>query len=209
MSVQVTSSAPYKRLWAIVQGFFFFIKFFYYHFYYFFIEYNEVIFLRNILSREKIFLKSILKNKPNAYALLHGNKANSSINGKISFYFISKGCLVVSEIFGLPKSNEKCIIPIFAYHIHENGDCSLDKNDTFSKVGSHLNNNKCDHPYHMGDMPPIFSNNGYAFSVFYTERFKLSDVYGKSVIIHSKTDDFKTQPSGDAGEKIACGIIVS
>ncbi|MCD7905162.1 MAG: superoxide dismutase family protein [Clostridiales bacterium] len=42
---------------------------------------------------------------------------------------------------------------------------------------------------------------------FFTDRFKLSKIIGKTVIIHKNPDDFKTQSSGDAGEKIACGVI--
>lgn len=56
-------------------------------------------------------------------------------------------------------------------------------------------------------MPPLFSVNGNAFLCFMTNRFKIKEVLGKSVIIHSKPDDFTTQPSGNAGEKIACGMI--
>lgn len=58
-----------------------------------------------------------------------------------------------------------------------------------------------------GDMSVLFGNNGYAFSVFLTNRFRLSDVIGKTVIIHKDPDDYITQPSGNAGEKIACGVI--
>ncbi|MBR1884477.1 MAG: superoxide dismutase family protein, partial [Clostridia bacterium] len=40
------------------------------------------------------------------------------------------------------------------------------------------------------------------------DKFKINDIIGKTVIIHDGTDDFKTQPSGNAGSKIACGEIV-
>ena len=43
--------------------------------------------------------------------------------------------------------------------------------------------------------------------MFVTNRFKVEDVLGKTVIVHDKRDDFTSQPSGDAGAKIACGII--
>ena len=56
-------------------------------------------------------------------------------------------------------------------------------------------------------MPPLFSNKGYAFMIFLTDRFKVDEIIGKTVIIHSMPDDFKTQPSGDSGMKIACGVI--
>lgn len=56
-------------------------------------------------------------------------------------------------------------------------------------------------------MPPLFSNRGYAWQGFYTDRFTPWEVMGRSVIIHAKRDDFTTQPSGDAGDRIGCGVI--
>ena len=72
---------------------------------------------------------------------------------------------------------------------------------------THYNPNQCAHPYHAGDLPPLFGSNGYAFEAFLTDRFTVSEVIGRTVIIHSKPDDFSTQPSGNSGEKIACGEI--
>ena len=45
------------------------------------------------------------------------------------------------------------------------------------------------------------------FSAFLSGRFTIDEIIGKAVIVHSSPDDFTTQPSGNAGEKIACGII--
>ena len=58
-------------------------------------------------------------------------------------------------------------------------------------------------------MPPLFENEGYALTVFVTNRFNLAEILGKTIIVHRKRDDFTTQPSGDAGDKIACGVIQS
>ncbi len=55
---------------------------------------------------------------------------------------------------------------------------------------------------HAGDLPPLLSNNGRAYCQVLTGRFRVSDVIGKTVVIHSGPDDFMTQPSGNAGEKI-------
>jgi len=77
----------------------------------------------------------------------------------------------------------------------------------FPQSGTHYNPNNCPHPYHAGDMPPLFGADGYAFLSFVTSRFTANEVIGKTIIIHSQPDDFKTQPSGDSGEKIACGVI--
>lgn len=60
---------------------------------------------------------------------------------------------------------------------------------------------------HAGDMPVLEGNRGRAWTAFYTERFTPEQVKGKTVIIHSMADDYRSQPSGDSGEKVACGTI--
>jgi Cu-Zn family superoxide dismutase len=100
-----------------------------------------------------------------------------------------------------------CAGGIFAVHIHEGTSCTGNETDPFANAMTHFNLNDCGHPYHAGDMPPLFENEGYALSVFVTNRFKVEDVIGKAVIVHDNRDDFTTQPAGDSGRKIACGII--
>ena len=116
--------------------------------------------------------------------------------------------MVRSEIMELPKNPKKCESPIFAFHIHTGAECSGNAEDPFSNAGMHFNPDNCAHPYHSGDMPPLFGVNGHALSVFMTDRFTVDEILGKTVIIHLKPDDFATQPSGNAGEKIACGVIL-
>ena len=87
-------------------------------------------------------------------------------------------------------------------------DITTPENDPFPHSGTHYNPNGCPHPYHAGDMPPLFGADGYAFLTFVTSRFTVNEIVGKTVIIHSSPDDFTTQPSGNSGEKIACGLIV-
>lgn len=151
---------------------------------------------------------SVLRRFPNAKATLRGSGEYPSIHGKVYFYQTKYGVLVVSEINGLPDDEIKCDSPVFGFHIHEGGSCTGNSDDPFADALGHYNPDNCEHPHHAGDMPPLFSNNGYAFSVFLTDSFLVSEVKGKTVIIHSMPDDFKTQPSGDSGKKIACGVII-
>ena len=72
---------------------------------------------------------------------------------------------------------------------------------------THYNPNNCLHPYHAGDLPPLLENQGYAYMRVLVDKFKISDIIGKTVIIHDSPDDFNTQPSGNSGKKIACGVI--
>lgn len=77
----------------------------------------------------------------------------------------------------------------------------------FPNTGNHYNPGNVPHPEHAGDLPPLLSNNGYAWMSFYTSRFNIEDVIGRSLVIHSMRDDFTTQPSGNSGDKIGCGVI--
>ena len=152
-------------------------------------------------------LISLLKHMPQAIAKIKGNEAYPKLRGTTVFYQTSSGTMVVSRIFGLPDTDEVCYKPIFAFHIHSGGSCSGNGKDPFAAAMGHYNPHDCLHPYHAGDMPPLFGVNGMAFCAFLTNRFSVKDIIGRTVVIHSAPDDFSTQPSGNAGQKIACGVI--
>ncbi len=78
-----------------------------------------------------------------------------------------------------------------------------------SANGYRYNPYTCAHPYHAGDLPPIFGVNGYGFSMFLTNRFSAGEIIGRTIILHSMPDDFTSQPAGNSGAKIACGTIVA
>ncbi|MDO5397366.1 MAG: superoxide dismutase family protein [bacterium] len=141
-----------------------------------------------------------------AAAIIRGSSAYPQIKGKIVFLQKSSGVLVTAEIYGLPPG-QKCRPGIFALHIHSGTGCSGNSNDPFADAGSHFNPGGCEHPYHAGDLPPLFGNNGYAYMSVFTNRFTVSDIINRVIIIHKNPDDFTTQPSGNSGEKIACGKI--
>lgn len=85
--------------------------------------------------------------------------------------------------------------------------CSGNLDDEFANAKTHYNPTKCHHPYHVGDLPPLIENNGYAYMSVFINKFKVKDIIGKVIIIHDMPDDFTTQPSGNSGTKIACGKI--
>ncbi len=145
---------------------------------------------------------------PQAYADISGSQEYPDIIGRVRLYQIPYGVIVVADIGGLPTNNEVCGSPIFGFHLHEGTACTGNNEDNFADTKGHFNPEGCPHPYHAGDFPPLFSADGYAFSAFLTNRFEVKDVIGRTVIIHSAVDDFTTQPSGNAGKKIACGVVV-
>lgn len=154
---------------------------------------------------------ALLNRRPRAWANVRGSMDYPDIHGMVRFYETGYGVLVVAEIAGLPTSVHPCSESIFGFHIHEDGQCdwmgAMSGENAFSHVGGHYNPYDCPHPYHAGDLPPLFGAGGYAFSAFLTDRFLVEDIIGRSVIIHLHLDDFTTQPSGNAGQKIACGEI--
>lgn len=149
----------------------------------------------------------ILKGRPEASAQIRGSRDYPNIKGTVSFYKTGAGVLTEANIRGLPISSDKCKKPVFGFHIHEGGSCTGNENDPFADSDGHYNPGLCPHPYHAGDMPPLFGANGRAYLVFLTDRFNISEIIGKTVIIHLSPDDFTTQPSGNSMAKIACGVI--
>ena len=148
-----------------------------------------------------------LQQSPSAVAGVSGSPDYPDISGKISFYQTQFGVLVSAEVSGLPRSDSNCGARIFAFHIHSGGSCTGSGSDPFADALTHYNPHGCEHPYHAGDLTPLWGNSGYAFAVFLTDRFSVSEIIGKTVIIHENPDDFTTQPAGNAGKKIACGVI--
>lgn len=125
---------------------------------------------------------------------------------------VDKGVEVQIEAWDLPPG-------VHGYHIHENGICEP---PTFESAGGHFNPTDAkhgfDHPEgpHAGDLPNIEVNEDGKVQYSYLnemvtlksgEENSLLDDGGTSLMIHSKADDYVSQPAGDAGERIACGVI--
>lgn len=140
---------------------------------------------------------------PPARATLTGSAEYPDIYGEVWFYNIQNGVLVVTSVENLPKSTSG----FYGFHLHGGESCTGNAQDSFADAKGHYNPKNVAHPMHAGDFPPVISNNGSGFSVFVTDRFTIPEIIGRTVIIHSMPDDFKTQPSGGSGEKIACGVI--
>ena len=111
--------------------------------------------------------------------------------------------MIEAEVFGLPDAGRLDPPIFYAFHIHETGDCS----DSFEHTGGHYNPKNRKHPMHAGDLPPLLAGDGYAWLSFYNPALELHDIIGRSVVLHREADDFTTQPSGNSGKKIACGVI--
>ncbi|MCI9273406.1 MAG: superoxide dismutase family protein [Clostridiales bacterium] len=149
---------------------------------------------------------------PVARAILKGSALNPEITGVVQFYPYREGALVVVEVSGLPEHIpailDKPPVGPFGFHIHEGGTCGVTTGDQpFQTAGAHYNPTNQHHPQHAGDLPVLFSNDGYAWMAVYTNRFHPSQVIGRTVMIHQNPDDFRSQPAGNSGVRIACGVI--
>lgn len=139
------------------------------------------------------------RNRESAEARILGNTGYPELFGKALFTQMPVGGVSITvEVVGLPPESG-----FLGMHIHEVGDCT----QPFDKTGNHYNSTEAAHPMHAGDLPPLLNNNGYAYLSFYDNRFQLKEILGKSIVIHSMRDDFTSQPAGDSGEKIGCGVI--
>lgn len=156
-----------------------------------------------LLSGYKRYAKYMLQTPPQAVAHLSGSPAHPGITGTVSFFPVPEGVLVVAEARGLPATPDG----FYGFHIHAGGACTGNESDPFADAGTHYNPANRPHPQHAGDLPPLLGNNGRAYLSVLTDRFSVPEILGKTVIIHDHPDDFRTQPSGDSGAKIACGVI--
>lgn len=144
----------------------------------------------------------VCSNKPDAQAQFEPSEFAPMLSGFVSVNGAAGGSYVTVEVNGLPGEGP------FAFHIHEGMNCGVGTgNMPFEQSGGHYNPTDQMHPQHAGDMPPLFATNGYAYMQFFTGRFTPDEIVNRAVIIHLNPDDFHTQPSGNAGARIACGVF--
>lgn len=138
--------------------------------------------------------------------------AGSPVQGGFTFVNQGSGISIRGEITGLEPGSEH------GFHLHEVGECTL---PGFESAGAHFNPTKASHggpestERHLGDLPNAKADkDGRALIDMNIQGVTLMDkdgapteILGKSIVVHAARDDFKTQPSGDSGNRIACGVI--
>jgi len=136
-----------------------------------------------------------------AKAEIIGNELAPQLKGTVCFYNTPVGIKVSTLICNLPPNKTG----FYGFHLHEIGDCS---DNDFGGAGGHYNPNSLPHPMHAGDFPMLLAtDNNDAYLTFVTTRFTIKEVINRSVIIHMDADDYTSQPSGNAGKRIGCGVI--
>jgi Cu-Zn family superoxide dismutase len=134
--------------------------------------------------------------------------AGNKVSGTVTFTEESGGVKVRAEITGLPPGNH-------GFHVHEFGDCSA---ADASSAGAHFNPTHKPHAgpdtpeRHVGDMGNVQADaSGKATLEYVDHQISLTNdersAIGRSVVVHAKADDLKSQPAGDSGARVACGVI--
>lgn len=145
-------------------------------------------------------------------AYIRGGPGYNNIRGIVKFIPYKNGTIVFVKVSGLPPytpaQNTAPPIGPFGFHIHQNGTCIVgDPCNPFEAAGGHWNPDDQPHGNHAGDLPVLFSNNGTAIMGVYTNKFRPKEVVNRSILIHLNPDDYRTQPAGASGIRIACGVI--
>lgn len=147
-----------------------------------------------------------------AYAILVAGPDYPSINGLVTFTDTPSGTMVCADVRGLPgyrpADGDKSPVGPFGFHLHEGCMCEAgDPEKPFEGCGGHWNPTNQPHGNHAGDFPVLVASNGRARMCFMTERFTVDEIVGRAVIIHENPDDYRSQPAGNSGRRIACGSI--
>lgn len=134
--------------------------------------------------------------------------AGSTASGTITFSQSGEKVLVVANVTGLAPG-------LHGFHVHEKGDCSapdaMSAGGHFNPTGKpHGNPIAADH--HAGDMPMLVADaSGVAKIYVELDPMRVgggpTDIVGKAVIVHKDADDYTTQPTGNSGARVACGVI--
>lgn len=148
-----------------------------------------------------------------ARAVIRGGPLAPQITGVVYFFDVPGGTWVYVDVTGLPPyqpaRGDRPPIGPHGFHIHEYGNCEVgDPGNPFQAAGEHWNPYNQPHGNHAGDFPVLFSNSGRAVMNFFTNKFRVAQLIGKAVIIHQSPDDYRTQPAGAAGKRLACGVIM-
>jgi Cu-Zn family superoxide dismutase len=149
---------------------------------------------------------------PAATATLQGAPGDD-VSGTVTIHQAGDSLHIVAEVRGVDAAGRH------GFHVHENGQCDHEGEKHFTSAGGHFNPTNAEHacpptdPRHAGDLGNIeVGANGVARMEMTTSGLSLSgpnSIIGKAIILHANEDDCKTQPTGNAGDRLACGVVTA
>jgi Cu-Zn family superoxide dismutase len=146
-----------------------------------------------------------------AAATLQGAPEDTDFAGTITVMPEGNGVRLVADVRGVDRDGKH------GFHVHETGECAHGEGSGhFTSAGGHFNPNNAEHTCppteqrHAGDLGNIEITNGTGRLDVITDLLTLSgpnSVVGKAIILHANEDDCQTQPTGNAGDRLACGVV--
>ncbi|PKL81193.1 MAG: superoxide dismutase family protein [Ignavibacteriae bacterium HGW-Ignavibacteriae-4] len=163
--------------------------------------------MNNGKANESAIVQTTETNIESALVILYPTEG-SEANGQVTFTKMEDGRIKVNaEVYNLTPGKH-------GFHVHEFGDCSSPDGKS---AGGHFFTDHDNHGAlednmtHVGDLGNLNANaDGIAKVSFITDKLSLSgmnNIIGRGVIVHEGEDDTKTQPTGGAGARVACGVI--
>jgi len=136
-------------------------------------------------------------------------RSGGNVTGTLTLTAVQDGVEIRGDVSGLPPGSTH------GFHVHEKGDCSA---PDASSAGPHFNPTGAPHgqagsdPHHVGDMPNIVADQrGVAHVDIVLHGATLDagegSIRGRAVVVHHDPDDYASQPAGNAGSRVACGVI--
>ncbi len=141
-------------------------------------------------------------------AHLHPTAGNEGKQGKVMFHASDNKVVVRVQLEGLPSNSTH------GFHVHEYGDCSAPNG---TSAGGHFNPLGMNHgaPHeaerHVGDLGNIETNSEGKVDIEVTDSHLAMagshSILGRAVVVHAQADDLTSQPVGNAGARVLCGVI--
>ena len=167
--------------------------------------------ISSLLAAGAVAAQAQPTSTPNSARAVFLNAKGDSI-GTATLIDTPNGVLIRADVANLPPG-------IHGFHIHETGKC--EPGTGFSSAGGHFDPEGKKHGYmneggpHAGDMPnQHVADNGRLLTEVFNPRVRLKegkaallDADGSALVIHRTADDYRTDPAGTAGERLACGMI--